>query len=100
MSPRTGLDDMERRKILPLPGLKLRPLGCPVCSVTILTALSWLPTDDLLAIIYTYIWVVCVPVCNLSFLFQKEEYEAYRANLLDMAADVRKLIIKLRKLKK
>jgi hypothetical protein len=25
---RTGLDCMERRKILPLPGLKLRLLGC------------------------------------------------------------------------
>jgi hypothetical protein len=30
---RTGLDDMEWRKILPLPGLKLRlPVGCPACS--------------------------------------------------------------------
>jgi hypothetical protein len=25
MGPRTGVDDMKRRKILPLPGLKLQP---------------------------------------------------------------------------
>jgi hypothetical protein len=29
MDPRTGLDDVERRKILPLPGLELQPLGRP-----------------------------------------------------------------------
>jgi hypothetical protein len=28
VSPRTGLDDVEGREILPLPGLKLRPLDC------------------------------------------------------------------------
>jgi hypothetical protein len=27
VGPRAGLDDVERRKILPLPELKLRPLG-------------------------------------------------------------------------
>jgi hypothetical protein len=32
VSPRTGLDDVEKRKILPLPGLELRPIGRPVCS--------------------------------------------------------------------
>jgi hypothetical protein len=32
MGPRTGLDDVERRNILPLPGLELRPLGRPACS--------------------------------------------------------------------
>jgi hypothetical protein len=30
--PRGGLDDVERRKILPLPGLELRPLGRPTRS--------------------------------------------------------------------
>jgi hypothetical protein len=29
VGPRTGLDDVERRKTLPLPGLKLRPLCRP-----------------------------------------------------------------------
>jgi hypothetical protein len=29
VDPRAGLDDMEKRKILPLPGLELRPLGRP-----------------------------------------------------------------------
>jgi hypothetical protein len=37
MGPRAGLE--ERRNILPLPGLKLRPLSCPVRS----RPLSWLP---------------------------------------------------------
>jgi hypothetical protein len=27
VAPRTGLDDVERRKILPLPGLEFRTLG-------------------------------------------------------------------------
>jgi hypothetical protein len=27
VDPRSGLDDVERRKILPLPGLQLQPLG-------------------------------------------------------------------------
>jgi hypothetical protein len=28
--PRTGLDDVEKRKFLTLPGLEIRPLGRPV----------------------------------------------------------------------
>jgi hypothetical protein len=30
VGPRVGLDDLEKRKFLTLPGLKLRPLGRPV----------------------------------------------------------------------
>jgi hypothetical protein len=30
VGPRTGLDDVEKRKFLTLPGLELRPLGRPV----------------------------------------------------------------------
>jgi hypothetical protein len=29
VDPRAGLDDVEKRKFLTLPGLELRPLGCP-----------------------------------------------------------------------
>jgi hypothetical protein len=29
---KTGLDDLEKRKFLTLPGLELRPLGLPACS--------------------------------------------------------------------
>jgi hypothetical protein len=29
VGPRTGLEDMEKRKLLPLPGLELRPLSRP-----------------------------------------------------------------------
>jgi hypothetical protein len=32
LGPRTGLDDVEKRKFLTLPGLKLRHLGCPALS--------------------------------------------------------------------
>jgi hypothetical protein len=32
VGPRTSLDVRERRKILPLPGLELRPLGRPAHS--------------------------------------------------------------------
>jgi hypothetical protein len=32
VGPRTGLDDVENRKFLPLPGLELRPLGRPASS--------------------------------------------------------------------
>jgi hypothetical protein len=39
VGPRTGLDDMEKRKILPLPGLKFRSLGRPVS----IQSLYWLP---------------------------------------------------------
>jgi hypothetical protein len=33
--PRAGLDDVEERKIFILPGLELRPLGCPARSRTL-----------------------------------------------------------------
>jgi hypothetical protein len=32
MDPRTSLDDVEKKKILTLPGLKLWSLGRPACS--------------------------------------------------------------------
>jgi hypothetical protein len=32
VGPRTGLDDVEKRKILPLPKLDFRPLGRPAPS--------------------------------------------------------------------
>jgi hypothetical protein len=32
VDPRTSLDDMEKGKILALPGLELRSLGCPAPS--------------------------------------------------------------------
>jgi hypothetical protein len=32
VGPRTGLDDVEKRKLLTLPGLELRPLGRPARS--------------------------------------------------------------------
>jgi hypothetical protein len=32
VGPRAGLDDVERRKLLILPGLELQPLSCPAHS--------------------------------------------------------------------
>jgi hypothetical protein len=32
---RAGLDDLEKRKFLILPGLELRPLGPPISSLTV-----------------------------------------------------------------
>ena len=32
VGPRVGLDDVEKRKFLTIPGLELRPLGRPACS--------------------------------------------------------------------
>jgi hypothetical protein len=32
VGPSTGLDDVEKRKFLPLPGLELRPFGRPARS--------------------------------------------------------------------
>jgi hypothetical protein len=32
VDPRAGLDDVEKRKFLTLPGLELRPLDCPARS--------------------------------------------------------------------
>jgi hypothetical protein len=35
VGPRAGLDDVERRKLLTLPGLELQPLGRPARSQTL-----------------------------------------------------------------
>jgi hypothetical protein len=44
VGPRTGLDDVEERNILPLPGLDLQPFGRRARSQSLYpTALSWLP---------------------------------------------------------
>jgi hypothetical protein len=37
MDPKAGLDDMEKRKFLTLPGLELRPLGRPARSQSLCT---------------------------------------------------------------
>jgi hypothetical protein len=43
VSPRTGVDNVERRKILPLLGLELQPLHCPACS----QSLQWVHYSNL-----------------------------------------------------
>jgi hypothetical protein len=43
VGPRAGLDDVERIKILPLPGLELRTLGRPVAIPTALSRLLTKP---------------------------------------------------------
>jgi hypothetical protein len=42
VGPGTGLDDVEKRKILPIPGLELRPLGRPARSQSLYKLfISW-----------------------------------------------------------
>jgi hypothetical protein len=42
VDPRTGLDDVERRRILPLPGLELRALSRPARSQSLYRLLPML----------------------------------------------------------
>jgi hypothetical protein len=47
VDPRTGLNDVEKRKLLTLPGLELRPLGHParsqsICRLHYIGSLPWL----------------------------------------------------------
>jgi hypothetical protein len=46
VDPRTGLDDLEKRKFLTLQGLELRPLGRPARSQSILTTRFLLLSDS------------------------------------------------------
>jgi hypothetical protein len=57
VGPRTGLDDVEKRKFLTLPGLELRPLCCPARSQS-LCRLSYLGSC-LVAVRYKIIFHTC-----------------------------------------
>jgi hypothetical protein len=54
VGPRTSLDDVERRKILPLPALELRPLGRPARS------------QSLYQLWYIYIYIYTLQMENLK----------------------------------
>jgi hypothetical protein len=43
--PRARLDDVEKRKFLTLPGLELRPIGCPARSQSLYRffSIQWVP---------------------------------------------------------
>jgi hypothetical protein len=41
VGPRAGLDEVEKRKFLTLPGLELRPLGFPARSQSILVIVQY-----------------------------------------------------------
>jgi hypothetical protein len=49
VDPRAGLDDVEKRKFLTLPGLELRPLGSPVAVPTTLSQFLCVVPDILAA---------------------------------------------------
>jgi hypothetical protein len=55
MDPRAGLDDMEKRKFLTIPGLELRPLGRPSRSQS-LYRLSY-PDLTLLLALFVTVWM-------------------------------------------
>jgi hypothetical protein len=42
VGPRAGLDDVEKRKFLTIPGLELQPLGSPALSQSLYRLLSLL----------------------------------------------------------
>jgi hypothetical protein len=54
VDPRTGLDGVEERKFLPLPGLELRPLGRPASSQSLR---SWFLTPSYLHIVQVAIYL-------------------------------------------
>jgi hypothetical protein len=58
MSPRAGLDDVEKRKISPPPGLELRPLGRPTLSHS-LYRLSYPGSQKTVNPAYSYIYRYC-----------------------------------------
>jgi hypothetical protein len=64
VGPRTGLDDVEKRKFLPLPGLKLRPLCRPSRS----QSLSRLPATP---------WVACLFGTRALLCFLAETQSSY-----------------------
>jgi hypothetical protein len=47
VDPRAGLNDVEKRIFLTLPGLELRPLGHPACSQLLLTGRSMISSVSL-----------------------------------------------------
>jgi hypothetical protein len=60
VGPITGLDEEERRKILPLAGLELRPLSCPARSQS-LYRLSYPRSQNYIGVaIYCIISEICV----------------------------------------
>jgi hypothetical protein len=58
VGPRAGLDDVEKRKFLPLTGLELRPLGSLACSQS-LYQLSYPGSPNQLLYIFGKIIAVC-----------------------------------------
>jgi hypothetical protein len=56
VDPRAGLDDVKKRKFLTLPGVELRPLGCPARS----QSLYGLRYHGSPTYIYIYILYICV----------------------------------------
>jgi hypothetical protein len=52
VDPRTGVDDMEKRKFLTLPGLELRPLTRPA-RIQSLYRLPTLPAPNIFIVYYT-----------------------------------------------
>jgi hypothetical protein len=62
VGPRTGLDDFERRKILPLPGNELWPFGRPTCNVA-----SHYPSSSILTVVTNLegVWNLLKIICVL-----------------------------------
>jgi hypothetical protein len=69
VGPRAGLDDVEKRKILPLPGLELTPLCRPARGKSIYCDLSWffsVPPDKCRDYTSIRLWLLLGNDCEIS----------------------------------
>jgi hypothetical protein len=71
VGPRTGLDDMEKRKFLTLPGLEPRPLGRPACSQSLYRHFEpHFNTGPVFQYVYTVacmlIFLTCTSIVSIS----------------------------------
>jgi hypothetical protein len=78
VGPRTGLDDVEKRKLLTLPGLALRPLGYPAHSQSLIpTTLSLL-----LDMSNVYVEISAIPLSRILLSNIYCIYTVYIKNIM------------------
>jgi hypothetical protein len=72
VNPRAGLDDVEKRKFLTLPGLELQPLSRPACSQSLYrlrypgSTIRLSGFKNAYPYLYAYTPVRCLRVCPIS----------------------------------
>jgi hypothetical protein len=73
VNPRAGLDDVENRKFLILPGLELQPLGRPIRS----QSKHWyeLELQDVPTVLYVMPLLICLDV----YKYQASKFPAWNS---------------------